>query len=367
MAALSFSPETLDVLRAEVERNARRARNGLKYALGGRFTRTAASPRDVVWKRGKAELWRFRGAEPRLGPPVLAFIGLVSRSYVLDLHPGNSFVEKMLEAGHDVWLLDWGVADEADAGNGLGLYALEILPRAVEALLEHSGASELTMLAYCMGGCLALTALGAGVPLPVRSLVTMATPVDYSKLGEFFEPLRAGALDAGAAIDESGNVPPSLVRRTLALKRPTADLVQYANLWQNLWSDEYMVGYQAMNEWVADHVPLPGAAFRDVLREWIVGNGFLNRTFRVGGRRIDLGRITCPVLCVIAEKDEIVPKAAAEPLPGLLPNAAVETLRLPAGHISLACGRQAARVTIPSILGWIERHSEPYESAKETR
>jgi polyhydroxyalkanoate synthase subunit PhaC len=359
VATLSIAPETLDAIRAEIDRNTRRARNGLKYALGCRFTRTAASPRDVVWKRGKAELWRFRGPEPRLGPPLLAFIGLVSRSYVLDLHPGNSFVEKLLAAGHEVYLLDWGVADEADAGNGLGTYALEILPRAVEAVLADSGASELNLLGYCMGGCLALTCLGAGVDLPVRALVTMATPVDYSKMGEFFEPLRAGALDAEAVIDDSGNVPASLVRRALAIKRPTADLVQYANLWQNLWNDQYMVGFQAMNEWIADHVPLPGAAFREILREWIVGNGFMARTFRVDGRQVDLGRITCPVLCVVAEKDEIVPRAAAEPLPSLLPNAAVETLRLPAGHISLACGRQAARVTIPSILEWIGRHSEP--------
>src|SRR5207244_2186268 len=135
----------------------RRARNGLKYLLGARFTRTAASPKGVVWRRGKAELWRFHGPAPRLGPPILAFIGLVSRSYVLDLHPGNSFVEKLLDAGHAVYLLDWGIADEADAGNTLSTYALEILPRAVEALLDDAGADEVTLVGYCMGGCLALT------------------------------------------------------------------------------------------------------------------------------------------------------------------------------------------------------------------
>ena len=56
------------------------------------------------------------------------------------------------------------------------------------------------------------------------------------------------------------------------------------------------------------------------------------------------------MLCVVAEKDEIVPAAAAEPLAALLPNTAAELLRLPAGHISLTCGRQAAKICAPAIL-----------------
>jgi polyhydroxyalkanoate synthase len=282
----------------------------------------------------------------------------VSRSYVLDLHPGNSFVERMLGRGLDVYLLDWGVADEADAENTLATYALDLLPHAVEVVLERSGGREVTLLAYCMGGLIALSSLGAGTALPVRALVTMATPVDFTKAGEFFRPIREGRFDPASAIDDSGNVPPSLVRQALAVKRPTADLVQYANLWQNLWSDQYMEGFQAMSEWIADHVPLPGALFREIVNDWLVGNRFVTRTATVGGRPIELAHIRCPVLCVVADKDEIVPKESALPLPELLSSAPAELLRLPAGHISLTCGRQAAKVCAPAILDWIARHSE---------
>ena len=350
--------DALTTIRREIERNALRARNGLKYLAGARFVRTGVTPRDLIWRRGKTELWRYRNDRVTRRPPILAYLGLVGRSYVFDLYRGNSFVEKLLGAGFDVFLLDWGVPDEAEAQNTIATYALELLPQAVDAVLEAAQEREITILGYCMGGCLTLASLGAATALPVRSLILMATPTDFSKMGEFFEPLRGGAFDPETAIDETGNVPGSLVRASFRVRKPTADLAVYANLWQHLWNDAYMEGFQAMNEWVNDQVPFPGAAFREFLAEWLVPNGLVNGTLRVGGRRVDLARIRRPVLCVIAEKDDIVPLAAAEPLPSLLTGADVETVKLAAGHISLATGRPADQVTIPAIIRFLDRNAD---------
>jgi polyhydroxyalkanoate synthase len=352
------SSDTLETIRREVERNALRARNGLKYLVGGRFVRTGVTPRDLVWRRGKTELWRYRSASVTRRPPILLYVGLVGRSYAFDLYPGNSFVQKLQREGFDVFVIDWGVPDEAEASNTIATYALEHLPKAVDELLQASGESELTIFGYCMGGCLTLAALGAGVPLPVKNLLLVAVPTDFSHMGPFFAPLRDGSFDIESAIDDTGNVPASLVRSSFRARKPTADLVVYANLWQNLWNDDYMEGFQAMNEWVNDQVPFPGAAFREFMREWLVPNGIVNGTTHVGGKRIDLSRIECPTLCLIAEKDDIVPLAAAEPLPGLLTGTRPETVRLPAGHINLVAGRLADQVTIPSIVEWLDRHAE---------
>jgi polyhydroxyalkanoate synthase subunit PhaC len=358
MSEEAAASDTLETIRREVERNALRARNGLKYLVGGRFVRTGVTPRDLIWRRGKTELWRYRSASVTRRPPILLYVGLVGRSYAFDLYPGNSFVQKLQREGFDVFVIDWGVPEEAEAGNTIATYALEHLPRAVDELLAASGESELTIFGYCMGGCLTLACMGAGVPLPVKSLLLVAVPTDFSHMGAFFAPLRDGSFDIETAIDETGNVPASLVRSSFRAKKPTADLVVYANLWQNLWNDDYMEGFQAMNEWVNDQVPFPGAAFREFMREWLVPNGIVNGTTRVGGRRIELDRIRCPTLCIIAEKDDIVPLAAAEPLPGLLTGTRPETVRLPAGHINLVTGRLADQVTIPSIVGWLDRHAE---------
>src|SRR6201995_4510974 len=77
----------------DVERSLQRARNGVRYVRGTHAPQLGVTPKDVVWKRGKAELWRYRNDNVRYGPPVLIVHSLVSRSYILDLRPGNSLVE----------------------------------------------------------------------------------------------------------------------------------------------------------------------------------------------------------------------------------------------------------------------------------
>jgi polyhydroxyalkanoate synthase len=83
-------------------------------------------------------------------------MSLVSKSYIFDLRPGASFVEVLLDQGLDVFMLDWGVPDERDAGNTLETYCDDYLPRAVRATLQASGARDVTVLGYCLGGVLTL-------------------------------------------------------------------------------------------------------------------------------------------------------------------------------------------------------------------
>src|SRR4051794_25982307 len=102
----------LDRVRRDVERNALRARNGIKLAAGLDRPGVGLTPKDGVWQRGRSHLWHSPNADARSPPPLLLVFSLISRSYILDLTPGNSFVEQLLDAGFDVYLLDWGEPDE---------------------------------------------------------------------------------------------------------------------------------------------------------------------------------------------------------------------------------------------------------------
>jgi polyhydroxyalkanoate synthase len=352
--------DVVESVRREVERSALRARNGLKYLSGAEWAPRAPTPSEVVWREGKAELRRYRGSDPpRVGPPVLAFLGLVSNASVFDLVEGNSFVRRLLDAGFDPFVLDWGHPDEVDAHNTLETYVAGQLPRAVAALLRETGARDLNLVGYCMGGDLALLALAGQPDLPVRALVTMATPVDFRHMGPLVEALRDGRLEPESFLDETGNVPGNLVGRFFKVRRPTADAVQYANLWQHLWNDDYLEGHQAMGRYLREQVALPGAAFLQVVDQWLRGNAFMHDALRLDGRRVSLGAIDVPVLSVLCERDDVAPAPAVEPIAGLLTGTAVDVLRLDAGHSSLVVGRTAAKVTVPRILAWLAEHSDP--------
>jgi polyhydroxyalkanoate synthase len=131
MTTLPVRRPAVDRLCAEIERNARRARNGIKLAAGVDRPGVGLTPKDVIWRHGRTELWRYRNDDVRYRPPLLIVFSLVTRSHVLDLTPGNSFVERLLAAGFDVFLLDWGTPDERDAANRLEDYVDDAIPAAI--------------------------------------------------------------------------------------------------------------------------------------------------------------------------------------------------------------------------------------------
>ncbi len=347
----ALSPtDVLGRVERDVRRAARRSRNGLRYAAGTSRPKVGRTPKDVVWRHHKAELWRYRNDDVRHSPPVVIVHSLVSRSYVLDLYPGNSAIAFLLGQGLDVFLVDWGIADEAEAANTLETYSEGYLPEAIAAATEAAGVDEVTLLGYCFGGVLSLLSAARRPDLPIRNLVLMATPVDFDGMQAITALVRDGRLEPEDVIDATGNVPPEAVENAFRLLKPTAEYSQYANLWQNLWNDEYMEGYQAMGQWTRDHVPFPGAAFRQTVEQLVRANGLMDSSVA------DLSRISVPVLNVMAERDHIVPLPAAEPLARVVPQ--TEELRLTAGHVGLVAGRAAAKVTLPGIAGWIAGHSE---------
>jgi polyhydroxyalkanoate synthase len=118
-----------------------------------------------------------------------------------------------------------------------------------------------------------------------------------------------------------------------------------------------------MTTWSEDHVPFPGAAARQTMEMLVRDNAFMTGGLRLGGDPVSLEDIKIPRLTVIAERDHIVPEPVAAPLPDLLGSEESDVLRLDAGHIGLAVGRTAAKVTIPQIIDFLKKRSEPAEPA----
>jgi polyhydroxyalkanoate synthase len=344
----------------DLERSFLRARNGVRYVRGTHRPQLGATPKDVVWQRDKAQLWRYRGGPIRYAQPLLIVASLVSRSYILDLLPGSSAVEFLRAQGFDVYLLDWGIPDELDADNRLETYVDEYLPRAVDAVVRHSGCDQLTMAGYCLGGVLAtLYANGHLDDDRVRNLILMATPVDYAEMGAMVAAMREGRLDPDDLIDETGNVPADVLYSGFFMLAPTTIVAQRATLLENLWNDEFVKGFQAMAQWARDQVPFPGAAFRQLIEEIVRDNALMRGTLWLGGREIPLDRTAANILNAMAEQDTVVPRAAAQPIGELVgrPDRRQELL-LPGGHVTFGTGRSAFKHTLPRLAAWIAEHSD---------
>jgi len=350
----------------DVERSVLRARNGVRYVRGSHRPKVGATPKEVVWKRGKVELWRYKGDTIRYAPPVVIVHSLVSRSYILDLRPGNSLVEYWLAAGLDVFMLDWGVPDELDADNDFERYVDWYLPRALAAVRRETGRDEVTLCGYCLGGVIAALYAAGHDDAQVRNLVLMATPVDFTEMGSMVAALREGRLDPDDLIDDTGNVPADVLYSGFYMLAPTTEIAQKATLLENLWNDEFVEGFQAMAQWSRDHVPFPGAAFRQLVQQLVRENVLMTGSMRLGDRRVDLVNARGNVLNAMAERDNVVPPPAVEPVMRHFGDPARrQELRLPGGHVTFGTGRSAVKHTMPRMATWIIEHSDERSEPEE--
>ncbi|PRZ44414.1 polyhydroxyalkanoate synthase [Antricoccus suffuscus] len=359
--ARTLSPgEIIAGIKREVETAALRARNGIQYLALDKSEGLQPTPRTLVASRDKVTLWRYASPNKRYDEPILVFLGLVSRSYVLDLLPGKSYINSLCEAGFDVYLLDWGQPDAAESENTLETYVDFYLPRALKIVQRESGCKDVNVIGYCFGAILALMYQASRGNSPISSMVLMAAPVDFRHMHVHTGPLRDGMLNPDDVINDEGFVPADVVRRSLSVRAPTYDIAQYVNLWDKLASKPdsgALEAHAVMTNWVRDHVNFPGAAFRQFVTMFLQDNGFVNGTARAGDKKIDLSRIDIPVLSVIAERDDLIPPKVSFPLRNLMNEELYDEVLLKAGHVGLVLGGTAQRVTIPAIAEFLQRNS----------
>jgi poly[(R)-3-hydroxyalkanoate] polymerase subunit PhaC len=333
-----------------------RGRNGIRVLTGAAPIQVGQTPKETVWRRDKVEVWRYANPRVTQDLPLLLVMSLVTRTYIFDLLPGDSIVERLMAAGFDVYLVDWGIPDAAESQNTLATYVDGYFPLCVEAVCRESGQPASGILGYCLGGDIALLGLAGNPGLPVHCLAVMATPIDFDAMGLPVSLIREGRIEPDALIDSSGNVPAGVLLNSFRLRNPTGEIVQYANLLDRLWSDEYVRSYRAINRWIHEHIPFPGALAREMVETCVRRNQLMRGSVLVGSRRVRLRSVACPVLNVLAERDDVVPVAAAVPLKKVVGSRDYEEFRVDAGHVALVTGRLGHTRTIPAIIDWFLRH-----------
>ena len=338
-------------LAAEVAEFQRRLALGLATLARLPPVELATTPREPVLADGKTTLYRYRSlARPAALPPLLIVFALVNRPTVLDLQPDRSLIRRLLEAGLDVYLLDWGSPDRGDRSVGLADY-LGCLDRAVQRIGAEHGAVDL--LGVCQGGTLAI-AYASLEPERLRRLVTMVTPVDFGTPDNLLAKWARG-IDVDLLVDTFGNVPGELLNFTfLSLMPFRLTLQKYLALVDGADDPRQLENFLRMERWIFDSPDQAGRAFREFLRLFFQENRLVRGGATIGGRPVDLKRVTMPVFNIYATRDHLVPPSASRPLPGLIGSRDYEELAFEGGHIGIYVSSRAH--TVPAaIAAWLAR------------
>lgn len=318
-----------------------------------------STPADVVHRENKWKLLRYRSERVRFQTPVLLVPSLINRHYVLDLLPGKSFVEYLVEQGFDVFCIDWGTPSDEDRFTTFDDVCDTYLGRAIKVASRFGARGKAHVLGYCMGGSLA-TVHAAAHPDRFASLLALAAPIRFEDDGLLSRWVRSQGFDVDALVDGFGNVPWQIMQASFQLLRPTLGLWKAVKLVDRAWDDRFLDGFFATETWGNDNVSFPGECYRTYIKELYREDRLVRGEMALSGNRIFLSDITCPVMAVTFEHDNIVPHESASVLVEEVSSDDTEHLHLPGGHVGAVVSSAAKKQLWPILVAWwAARDGEP--------
>jgi polyhydroxyalkanoate synthase len=322
---------------------------------------TGCTPAELVAQRGEVRLARYAPQRPKRHPiPVLIVPPLLVRPDILDISPNLSFVDHLTRQGLDIFLVDFGVPDRWGRGARFEDYVREV-GYALHAVLEVCRARAATVLGYCLGGLFA--ALYAALePERVQNLIALATPFDFSRGGPLYRWV--GGLDVDSLVNGLGDIPGHWIRDQIHLFASTTMPARTVRLWfdalLHLGDREYLEKQRLVRQWLGELLPFPGEAYRQFIKDYVRANKLARGELTLGGRRVELSRIRCPVLVLAHQEDILAPPESAKALLALVASEDREFVQVSGGllgHVDILVGKEGPRMTWPKVTSWLQARS----------
>lgn len=296
----------------------------------------AATAGSVVFRAEEFELIQYAPRTEKVwSVPLLIVPPVVNKFYILDISPGRSMIEYLVDQGVQVFTISWRNPTAAQKDWGLDTFGRAVL-NALEAVEKITETTRTHLLAACSGGMLAATSadhLAATGDLDrVASLGLMVTVLDQSKAG-----FMAAAVDeevakiASALSARKGYLDGRSLAEVFAWLRP-ADLV-----WR-YWVNNYIEGKSPppfdVLFWNADTTRMPAALHRDMVKMAIHNVLAHPGAVSMLGTPVDLTRLTLDSYVVAGIDDHISPWQACYRSAQLLGSEHLRFVLSTSGHIA---------------------------------
>lgn len=269
----------------------------------------AVTPGKVVYQNPLIELIRYSPTTEQVYPePVLLVSAWIMKYYVLDLTPGQSLVEYLVEHGHTVYCISWKNPGESESQFGMEEYLQLGLREAIRVMQESHPGTKIHAAGYCLGGTLlaiANAALSREPNNPLGSMTLFTAQTDFSEPGElalFIDESEVTLLEA--QMRENGVLTAGQMSGAFQILR-SSDLI-----WSRM-VQEYLMGERRavtpLIAWNADATRMPAKMHSQYLRRLFLNDDLSEGRFMVGGQVISLSDIKTPIFCVATEKDHVAP------------------------------------------------------------
>jgi polyhydroxyalkanoate synthase subunit PhaC len=279
----------------------------------------AATAGAVVFENELFQLIEYAPLGPKVYERPMLFVPpCINKFYIMDLQPDNSLIRYTVEQGHRVFVVSWRNPDKSLADKTWDDYIEHAAIRAIDVVMDLTGAKTLNTLGFCVGGTIVATALAvlaARGRQPAHSVTLLTSLLDFSN---------TGVLDL--FIDEAGV---QLREMTLGEKSPTGPALlkgqELATTFSFLRPNDLVWNYVVANYlkgeappafdllyWNGDATNLPGPMYCWYLRHTYLQDELKQPgVLTVCGEKLDLSSVKAPVFIYASREDHIVPWKAA--------------------------------------------------------
>jgi polyhydroxyalkanoate synthase len=273
----------------------------------------ATTPGKVVFRNDLIELIQYAPTTPEVYKrPLLIFPPWINKFYILDLNPEKSFIRWAVSQGLTVFVVSWVNPDASHADKDFDAYMREGILTALDGVEQATGERKVTAVGYCVGGTLLAATLGymaATGDDRIESVTFLTTQIDFTDAGDLKVFVDAEQLkQAEKRMEERGYLEGSAMAQAFNMLRPN-DLI-----W-SYYVNNYLKGKEPMPfdllVWNEDSTRMPAANHKFYLRHCYFQNDLSNKRMKLGGRTIDLKKVTIPVYELAAKEDHIAPARSA--------------------------------------------------------
>ncbi len=328
LAPSNFAMTNPQVLRAALETGGRNLLDGLNNLLDDLATTgrveapmahpthfevgrdLALTPGQVVYQNELMQLIQYDATTEKVHRrPLLLLPPWMNKFYVMDLRPGNSFIQWLVDQGHTVFVVSWVNPGRELAHKSFEDYMLQGPLAALDAIEQATGEREVNAVGYCLGGILLAATLAwmtAKGDDRIKSATLLTSMVDFTDTGEvsmFIDD--KGIAELERRINEQGYLDGRSVYDTFRSLRAN-DLI-----W-SFYVNNYLLGNKPaafdLLYWNSDSTNMPAA-----MHTFFMRNMYLKNLLRepggitLAGVAVDVASVKTPTYVLSTVEDHIAP------------------------------------------------------------
>jgi polyhydroxyalkanoate synthase len=358
----------LEKMAEDAEKAQQRVSKASEVLQGQLNTNLATTPYEIVYEEDRVKVKHYsrnENAENKLKVPLLVVYALINRETMLDLQPDRSVVKTFLNGGIDLYMVDWGYPKRKDRFLTINDHVNGYMNNIVDFIREKHNVPKINLMGICMGGTFCVM-YSAQHPDKVKNLVTTVTPSSFDTDKGLLHVWMKD-IDVDGLIKTYGNIPGDLMNFGFLLLNPARLMIdKYVGFMENMDNKDFVENFVRMERWIFDSPDVPGETFRQFVEDGYKKNLLIQSKMYLGGKRVDLKKLTMPLLNFFGEYDHLVPPEACNQLTSAVGSKDVEDVRLETGHIGIYVSSKFQKMFAPKIVQWLkDRDSEDIVAAPE--